>query len=126
MLVTNAIKANYFDGRSVRPIAGYIQIKDQQLLFINDSFNPDLIKQEQDLSTDLQPQLNNQQVTSIELFWPLEQIEFPEEMGQEVALISLPNFASIEPRFSECVGVIEIGSDFTGGTNGSTCTDGST
>lgn len=96
MLVTNAIKANYFDGRSVRPIAGYIQIKDQQLLFINDSFNPDRIKQEQDLSTDLQPQLNNQQVTSIELFWPLEQVEFPEEMGQEVALISLPNFASIE------------------------------
>lgn len=96
MLVTNAIKANYFDGSSVRPITGCIQIKDQQLLFISDSVNSQAVGQEQDLPIDLQKQLNAQQATSQELFWPLKQIVFPEEMGQEVALISLPNFASIE------------------------------
>lgn len=96
MPVNNSIKANYFDGRSVRPITGYIQIKDQQLIFIGDLDNTKLLVHEQDLQAVIQKQLNSQQLTSIELSWPLKKIEFPEEMGQEVALISLPNLASIE------------------------------
>jgi Zn-dependent protease with chaperone function len=96
MFVNNSIKANYFDGRSVLPIAGCIQIKDQQLIFISEGIHSDQVALQQDLSTEFNQQLNSQQDASFELIWPLKKIVFPEEMGQEVALISLPDFASIE------------------------------
>lgn len=92
MLGNHSIKANYFDGRSVRSIAGFIKIQHHQLIFIADLAE----------ETELQDTSNNESVqtdlsaSTSEMSWPIDQVEFPEDLGQQFPLISLPNFASIE------------------------------
>lgn len=107
MQVEPFLKANYYDGQSACPMTGFLSIRDQNLVFSSKAeHNP-----EKDLNgcahdhTPAEPIYTHAMDTelpsgtSVQLFektWSLKEVQFPENLGQQHALLGLPRYASLE------------------------------
>lgn len=87
----DAVKAKYFDGKSTHAKLGLFFIHEYKVYFVaNDATNSQF---DQDV---LNPNAEPQDNTELELCWPVSELDLPEDLGQKVALLSLPRLASIE------------------------------